>query len=488
MFEKFQKMFGAGNKEKPPPVKHQQAQPVAPSDLGEAVAALDPDALPGSSEAIRVDTGMASSDGQVTNILPVETHGARTDASAFPLRFLGRQPVLDKTQRIIGYDLLLRNKVVRTPSKIDDSLAQMQDEMLLRSIHGLNIERLLGDNLAFIGLSAVMMDNPMLELLPRKGVVLVFKTAPEHVWWMVERMKHVASIGFQVALDDFFYAPELDPILPFAKYIRMDVTKFNAMQMGEQIVRIRKRGTPQFLANNVQTDEDFEACRELGFEQFEGYYFAKMQPALPPRLNSDRLRVMELLNLVTRHADIAELDLVFKRDATLSYRLLRYVNSPGCGLPQKLRSISHALVLLGHDQLYRWLTLLLFTAGKVDARSRALLKNAMVRARLTEVLGNKKLSDQDREGLFIVGIFSLLDVLLNMPMPEALTHLNLPEPIVRALVEHDGIYAPFLMLAVACEELDEIGIEQLANACGLTVEEVNMAHVEAMVWAEDVGK
>jgi EAL and modified HD-GYP domain-containing signal transduction protein len=214
-----------------------------------------------------------------------------------------------------------------------------------------------------------------------------------------------------------------------------------------------------------------------------------MQPSQPSKLNNDRLRVMELLNLVTNHAEISALEAALKRDAALSYKLLRFINSPGCGMLTKIRSIAHALVMLGYDQLYRWLTLLLFTSGKLDVRSEALLKNALVRARMTELLGKKKqLPPQDQERLFIVGIFSLIDVLLNTPMDKALESISLPDLVLNALVKREGIYAPYLKLAAACEQGEQESVEELAGELRLSAEDVNLAHVQAMIWAEDVGR
>ena len=484
MFEKYLKVLGGRSRPKQP----EPAPPAPAADLLAKVVSLVELERQGESAADDViDTGGVASRGNVTSILDIETHGTRTDAAKLPLRFLGRQPVLDRDQKLVGYELMLRNRGARQ-QQADEALVRMQDEMMLRSVLGLEIEKLLGDKTAFIGFSIFMLDDPLLELLPREGIVLAFQPVSEYAAWMADRLKQVAAAGFQIALDDFVYTPELEPLLSFVSYVRVDVAQCNAMQLGEQVAEVQKHPSVILLAKNVQTDEDFEACRRLGFHQYQGYYFTQMQPALPPRLNSDRVRVMELLNLVMNHADISAMEEVFKRDATLSYKLLRYINSPGCGLPQQLRSIAHALVMLGHDQLYRWLTLLLFTSGKLDARSQALLKNAMVRARLTERLGRKALPQELQEGLFIAGIFSLLDVLLNLPMEQALAQLNLPEPLLQALIRHEGPYAPFLQLAVACEQWDQDKMAELAAACGLDVHEVNLAHVQAMIWAENMEK
>ncbi|MDR3395875.1 MAG: HDOD domain-containing protein, partial [Parasulfuritortus sp.] len=174
----------------------------------------------------------------------------------------------------------------------------------------------------------------------------------------------------------------------------------------------------------------------------------------------------------------------FKRNAALTYRLLRYINSPANGLDQPMASIGHALMWLGHEPLYRWLSLLLFSSGQQDGRDQALLRNALVRARFMENLGRERLDRSQRGGLFIVGILSHLDVLLDRPMAEALAPLRLSEAMTDALLELKGLYAPYLKLAMACERFDQEAVEQVVDGSGLTAAEVNLAHVNALIWAE----
>ena len=439
-------------------------------------------------EARQIDTVKVSSDGVVSSVMEIETNGNKNSTQDLRHRILGRLPVLDRSQKIFGYELVLRNKSVRQARKQDDTLLRMQDEMLLNGLISLEMDKLMGDRQVFISLSSAGLDSPLLDDLPPEGVVLAVKVDPAKAEAQLLRLKELVAAGFKIALDDFVYAPLLAPFLRLAKFVRMDVSQLDAIEMRTQLKSLMDKFAPDLLAKNVNFDDTFEACRHLSFNYFQGYYFTRLQPDKPPRLGTDRLRVIELLNLVTKHAEISKLENVFKQDATLSYKLLRYINSPGCGMVQKIRSIAHALVILGHDQLYRWLTLLLFSSGQSDGRSQALLKNALVRARLVEMLGRRRLPPRECEGLFIVGIFSLLDALLNVPMRKAVDHLNLPEPVLQALVERKGEYAPFLMLAEACEEGNQDRVEEYAAMCDLDVDGVNLIHLQAMLWAEELDR
>jgi len=282
------------------------------------------------------------------------------------------------------------------------------------------------------------------------------------------------------------YREALDELLPLVDIIRIDPTPYDSMQLGELSIQIKNHGDFQLLVEHVETEELYSVCHQLGFDLFQGYFFAKPLPVPAKQVDSQRLHVMQLLNQTMNHAELLQLEQGFKRDPILSYKLLRYINSPATGLLQPVHSLAHALVVLGYDQLYRWLTLLLFASGQVNHRTLALMNNALVRARLTELLGSKKLKAQEKEGLFITGIFSLLDVLLNMPMQTALESIKLSPPVTDALLRREGRYSTFLDLAIACEESEYQVIMTYAATSGISAEEINVAHVEALVWAGEI--
>lgn len=454
------------------------------SSRGGSIPLLD--SIPSVADEESIDTGHIAADSVVASIPKIETTGHRTNAEKLRLKIIGRQPVLNRSQQIIGYELLLRSKVLPTVKAPDAAVRRMQDEALIRCLADLDINRLLEDKLAFVGISPFMLKSPLLQKLPSKGVVLVVSPDEDKLEDNLLRCRELRGMGYQIALDDFEAKQGLGQFLTLASFIRVDVARFNAMELGKLADLFLDKPSPQLLAKNVETDDDFEACYKMQFHCFEGNYFTRLRPSLPPHVDSDRIRVLELLNMVKNQREISQLEEGFKHDAMLSYKLLRYINAPVNGFQQPIRSIAHALVIIGYKQLYRWLTLLLFTSGKADPRSKALLQNALVRARMTELLGQGKLSPAEREGLFIVGIFSLLDVLLNVPMEQALERLQLPDPVMAALARREGVYAPFLALSVACEEADQEAIIEYAAACGLDANEVNTAQVKALVWAEEI--
>lgn len=400
--------------------------------------------------------------------------------------FLGRQPILDAASQFVGYELKLQDP--NFPPHIGDEarLRQVQDELLVISVIDLDFQKILGKGLVFIQVSPGMLDNPIIESLPKQKVIvgICLKDAADET--LLQRCRELVALGIPLALEDFEYKPEYVPFLALCSWVKIDASRYDALTLGQLIGTIQSSGKTRLVAQKVESDDAFEAYRSLGFEFFQGPYFSRLQVDAPQRLDSDRMRVIEMLNLVINHAELSALEEKVKLDPGLSYKLLNFINSPANGLQQKIRSIGHGLTLLGYDQLYRWLTLLLFTSGKTDERSRILLRNALVRARFTETLGQDRFEPAERGGLFIVGIFSLLDALLNIPMTQALSRLNLPDAVVDALLHRTGKYAPYLQLASACESFDQDAIARHAAACGLTADEVNVTHVKALIWGEEV--
>ena len=400
--------------------------------------------------------------------------------------FLGRQPILDASGQFIGYELKLQDRNFLSDVGDNESLRQVQDELLVVSVIDLDFQKALGSRLVFIQVSPGMLDNPIIESLPKQKVVVGIRLTEASNDLLLQRCSELVALGIPLALEDFECRPEYVPFLAICSWVKLNTARYDALALSQQISAILGAGKPRLIAQNVESDDAFEAYRALAFDFFQGAYFSRLRLDAPQRLDNDRMRVMEMLNLVMNHAELSVLEDKVKRDPGLSFKLLSYINSPANGLQQTIRSIGHGLTLLGYDQLYRWLTLLLFTSGTMDARSRTLFKNALVRARFTETLGQSRFEPAERGGLFIVGIFSLLDAMLNVPMAQVVSRLNLPDPVVEALQHRTGIYAPYLKLAIACENFDQDAIARYAAACELAAEEVNVTHVKALIWGEEV--
>ena len=358
----------------------------------------------------------------------------------------------------------------------------MRDEHLIASIVDLEFQHVLGNRLTLLDLAPATLDNPMLAQLPPGKIAL---RLPVSMPGLAARVAALAALDLVPVVDDDG-AGWPDALPPGCGLVRLDCSRYDAPSLGERADYLRQLGARRLIAGNVGSEEAFEVCRRLGFEVYQGDFLARPRAGGARKLDSGVMQVMELLNLAREKAPIERMEASFKRNAALTYRLLRYINSPANGLGRSIQSIAHALVWLGYDPLYRWLTLLLFSTGEGDGRNAALLRNALVRARFMENLGALRLEAGQRGGLFIVGILSHLDALLGQPMAQALEPLRLPDAMREALLEGRGPYAPWLHLAQACEHFDQDAVTRLASAHGLAADEVNLAHVHALIWSESL--
>jgi EAL and modified HD-GYP domain-containing signal transduction protein len=244
----------------------------------------------------------------------------------------------------------------------------------------------------------------------------------------------------------------------------------------------------RFVATNIQTLEEYNVCVSLPFAYYQGLFITSREKLDAPRMDAGRLKILELLNKLRSDAETSELTALIKQNLALSYKLLRYINSPGMGLTHKVATLEQALLVLGWQKFYRWLTLLLFTSGETSGLDWAVMENALIRARLAELCAQDALSSSERDELFVAGMFSLLDVVLSMPMEDVLKQVSLPPLVGEVLLYQEGKYAPYLDLAIACEQSDNEHVAVLAQAIGLDIWHVNGFHLDAMLWAQQIGE
>jgi len=243
-----------------------------------------------------------------------------------------------------------------------------------------------------------------------------------------------------------------------------------------------EKGPGLMLAKGLADNGEFDAAVKNGYAGAVGWFFLH-GVAVMNRLNPAHAQIVRVLNLVRRNADIKEVESALKHDVTLSFKLLRFINSVGFGLSCEIQSFHHAVSILGYNKLNKWLSLLLVTASK-DASAPALMQTAIARGRFMELIGQSFFDSAALDNLFITGTFSLLDILLGAQMNIALEQLNLPEVINDALLKREGKFAPFLELALACESDDIVLLERLAAALHLEAKTVNHAQAEALAFAD----
>ncbi len=339
--------------------------------------------------------------------------------------------------------------------------------------------------LLFMDAAVADLTPELLQLLPPQTTVLILD-GPEMSG--ADPLVLAASLrdkGFGLALRnvDMAFVKAQAALLAHVTHV---LAGFDHPDLADISVYARLRpGMFLLVVEDVPGWPELEACAALGASGiFGNLCVAPRQVDRPAKLAPQAQQILQLMQMVQGNADIRHLEKVLKSDVTLSYKLLRYINSAGFGLEVDIESPRHAVAMLGYAPLFRWL-LLLLARTNTTGFSPALMQAAMVRGRFAELLGQGFLSRREAENLFVVGMFSFLDRLLGIPIQEVLGQLVLPEAVAQALASRDGMYGPVLALAEA-SELEHGSAAALAQNLSMTTAHVNHAHLSAIGWAQGI--
>lgn len=388
-----------------------------------------------------------------------ETVSIMSDATPRPLRvrdfFLARQPILDRDQQLFAYELLFRNAEVGTANFTSDLSATAS---VIAHTAQLGIEKVVGEVSGFVNVDAAVLMSDIFQFLPREKVVLEIIETVVATPEILVRVAELKADGFAFALDDVI--TDSDDVRKFLPLV--DIVKFDLRDMPlSALLKL----TPQFklagkklLAEKVESFGQFKICLDLGFDYFQGYHFAKPAILSGKKLSPSQLAVMELMNLVVSDADSAQIEKAIKHDVSLGLNLLRLANAPAFGVRRRIDSLSQALVVLGREQLRRWLQIMLYAEPcKTGVSTTPLLLLAATRGKMLELMaqklrpGNRNIADT----AFTVGIMSLMDTLFSMPMPVILEQVAIVDEVSDALVARKGFYGDMLKLAEYLERIEE---------------------------------
>lgn len=395
--------------------------------------------------------------------------------------FLARQPIVDAEHRLFAYELLFRQSMSAVSAQITSQL-QAGVEIIGNTLC-LGPDWLLQGKLAFINLDEATLMSDFVCLLPPRHVVYEILETVAVTPVLIARIRELRQLGYRFALDDFVCLDEYRPLLPMVDFVKLDVLEQPPEKTAEIIAHIRLNFTGQFIAEKVESREMFDLCRNCGIEYFQGYYFAHPENLASKTIQPGQLAVLELMNKVRACEDLAEIEEPLRRNAALTLRLLRYANSAASGLQQHAHTVRQALTQIGLKTLYRWLALLLITANPTPTNALA-ARTAVTRGRICELLGRSRFNREAQDELFITGLFSLAEPLMEIPLARLLEFLPMPDPIVQALVHQTGPYAPFLKLAEASERSDFEQIARYADEIASSPEEVNLVQLQSLAWAE----
>lgn len=393
--------------------------------------------------------------------------------------FVARQPIYHTNMEVYGYELLFRDANAGAANITDGDAAT--SAVIINSFAEIGIENITQEHLAFINLTRNFATGEHPIDLDRTRVILEILEDIKPDAEVIAGVKRLASLGYTIALDDFIYHPDLEPLIDIAKIIKIDLMQLSRDELKEH-VEILKKKPVKLLAEKIETHEEFELCKELGFDYYQGYFFCKPKIIQGQRAPTNRITLLQLLAIIQKpDVTLPQIERIIKMDVSLTYRLLRYINSAHFGFSQTVESISQAVMMIGTNTIKSMITLLLL--ANIDDKPHELLMTALLRAKMCELLG-EQIGKTNKDAFFTVGLFSPLDALLDMTMDEALSTLPLSENIKAALTGHDGVLGSVCCSVIAYEraEWDKISLP------GLPDEKISHAYLDALSWAEATAK
>jgi EAL and modified HD-GYP domain-containing signal transduction protein len=402
--------------------------------------------------------------------------------------FIGRQPILDREQQLYAYELLFRRGTQNSADVTDDLAATAT--VLSHVFSELGLEAALGPYLGFVNLDARMLASDAIELLPKDKFVLEVLETVDITPDVIKRCRELKDKGFTLALDDFVTFEERHrPLLDLADIVKVDLMGMDASALQRTVAALRPWKV-KLLAEKVDDEAQVKACRELGFELFQGYYFARPTVIAGKKLSQSEMSLIRLLGLILDDAETPQLEGIFKQEPGLTMNLMRLTNSAASGLRQKITSLRHAITVLGRRQLQRWLQLLLYT-NPAGGGANPLLQLAATRGRFLELLaGDLMGASRDFEDrAFMTGIMSLMPALLHVPIGEVIATLNVDPEVREALESRAGVLGRMLQLAEKQEEGDMDACHALVvELPGIDQERVNALLAQALAWANNIGR
>ncbi len=391
--------------------------------------------------------------------------------------FVGRQPILDRKGKLYGYELLHR----ATPGRPVGDGDAASSEMLLKTVWEIGIPQVSGAHRSFVNMTRNLLLSPGLDALPPAGIVLEILESVAVDDELLRRLTRLRKRRFEIALDDFEHSAERDPLIDLADIVKLDCLALDETGLARHVELLKRRNV-RLLAEKVETREMHERTMALGFDYFQGYYFARPQLQRAQRVPTNKLVLLELLSRVSDPGvSVKELAAIVRGDVWISITVLRWANGSLHGLRYAVESVERAILVHGLQTIRNWVALL--TMAKMGAAPGELLKMVLVRARACELIANEA-KQGDSAKYFTVGLLSALDVILQIDMTRALELVPIAQDQREALLTHAGDLGTALQNVIELES----GASCANRYRQLPEESLLRCYLSALAWADNLGR
>lgn len=393
--------------------------------------------------------------------------------------FLARQPILDEKQRVVAYEIFYRSGFVNayTGTNHDEATSKV----IIDAFHTLGLSSLTSGKPAFINFPTALIEQQVATLFPSEQLVIEVLESVRGSKEIVERCRELKEAGYTLALDDFVYSEDSEAFLDLADIVKIDLLITGASGAEEIIKRLENRQVT-LLAEKVETYEAFKTAQKQGFTLFQGFFFSRPEMISAKALAPLHLVCFQLIAEANKEEmEIDRLVEIISRDVSLSYSLLRLANSAAFARRHPTKTVKQALVFLGQREIRKWVSLIALQ-HMCSSALEAPVMTSLVRGRFAELLAEQTKWKESKETLFLCGLFSLLDVLLQRPLAAILEEIQAPEETVELLVHGRGPYEVLGALILAYEQGQWDRVQACAHKIDLQPEAVAQAYIQALEW------
>ena len=396
--------------------------------------------------------------------------------------YVARQPIFDINKNIFAYELLFRDGTANYIPDIDGDVATTT--LLTNTIFTIGLDMLTGGRKAFINFTENLLEKKVPLLLPKETTVVeILEDVKPHPL-LIDACTQMAAQGYTMALDDFVYMPELEPLIALANIIKFDFRSTPKEAIDAYLKKL-SRDNLCLLAEKVETHEEFEAAQKMGFELFQGYFFCKPEIIQGSEIQASQLNLMMIMakiNSDTFSRD--ELEQLISRDMGISYKLFKYLNSAFFARVSKVSSVKQALVFLGEREIRRIVSHIAMSR-LAKGKPNELIRTACIRGKFCELLGNETREDTTPSEMFTLGMFSLIDAVIDQPMDMIMNELPLSRKIKQALVDAKGRLVGYIELARSYETGKWDRVSRLSQALKLNGKVLSAAYQHACQWSNN---
>jgi c-di-GMP-related signal transduction protein len=394
---------------------------------------------------------------------------------------VARQPIFDRRKKISGYELLFRDQSAKYDPNVDGDVAT--STVLSNSYFSIGMDSLVGGKKSFINFTESLLVQKYPLLLPNDTTVIEILENVNPTAELVAACDEMARKGYSFALDDFTYAPELQPLIDLAEIIKFDFRLSSMDEIQSYLKQIQHRDDIVLLAEKVETYDEFRQAVDMGFNLFQGFFFCKPELVTGKEIPGSQLALLQILAEVNQpEFDIEKLENLITPDVSLSYKLLRYINSAFFAKAQRISSIQQALVYMGAAEIRRFVSLVAMS-NLAKGKPGELLRTACIRGKFCELIGGMVKDQIKPAELFTLGMFSLIDAILDQPMGKVMKELPLGADINSALVQRKGKLSGYLFLTETYEKARWDQMQKICRVMKVPEEKLPDLYREACEWS-----